>query len=681
MYNICVFAGTTEGRRIIEFLSHQKVKVTACVATEYGRELLTPSDNLDISARRLPIGEIIKLFKEEKFDLVIDATHPYAQSITNSIASACSKCGIRYIRLIRDESRIMDLLTEEQSKCSCHDKTNTSEDVVFVSDTAGAAEFLNNCEGNILLTTGSKEISRFASIDGFADRVYARVLPMEDSIRLCREAGLKPAHILAMQGPFSEEMDMAMLKFVSAGWMVTKDGGTAGGFDEKVTAARRMGVKIVVIGRPEQRAGISYQDTICLLEGEYSCEYRPEVSVIGIGPGSRNLLTREAAEAIQNADCIIGAGRMTEAVLRPGQASYEAITPGDIADHIYTHREFGNYAVVMSGDVGFFSGTKKLLPLLDKCSVRVIPGISSLSYMCAKLNMSYDDMKIVSLHGREHDIVPDVRGNKKVFALTAGKNGVNDICRALTEAGYGDVIVNVGERLSYPEEKITTGTAAQLAGNDYASLSAAVIENKHPDKIVTPGIPDDAFIRNEEGRAIIPMTKSEIRSVALSKLQLASHSVCWDVGAGTGSVSIEMALMASEGHVYAIEKRSDAIALLDRNKQHFHVQNITVIEGSAPEICAGLPVPTHAFIGGSSGNMRDIIRLLVRKNPHVRIVATAVTLESVAELADCMNMECFTDTQVVSMNISRDKKAGSYHLMNAQNPVYIFMMQAGGRNK
>lgn len=678
MYNICVFAGTTEGRRIIEFLSHQKVKVTACVATEYGREMLTPSDNLDISARRLPIGEIIKLFEGEKFDLVIDATHPYAQSITNSIASACSKCGIRYIRLVRDESRITDLLTAKRSKCSCHNKANTSEDVVFVSDTASAADFLNNCEGNILLTTGSKEISRFASIEGFADRVYARVLPMEDSIRLCREAGLKPAHILAMQGPFTEEMDVAMLRFVSAGWMVTKDGGTAGGFDEKVMAAHRMGVKIVVIGRPQQRAGISYQDTIRLLENEYSCEYRPEVSVIGIGPGSRNLLTREAAEVIQNADCIIGAGRMIEAVLRPGQASYEAITPGNIADHIYAHREFGKYAVVMSGDVGFFSGTKKLLPLLNGCQLKVLPGISSLSYMCSRLNLSYDDMKLVSLHGRERDIVSDVSGSKKVFALIAGKTGVSDICYALKENGYADAIIHVGERLSYPEERITTGNASELAGNEFDPLSAVIIENKHPDKIVTYGIPDDKFIRNNDGKPVVPMTKSEVRAVALSKLQLTKHSVCWDVGAGTGSVSIEMALMASEGHVYAIEKRSDAISLLNKNMQHFRVHNITAIEGNAPADCIDLPSPTHAFIGGSSGNMKDIIRLLVKKNPDIRIIATAVTLESVAELTDCMNMECFTDTQVISMNISRDKKAGSYHLMNAQNPVYIFMMQAGG---
>ena len=678
MYNICVFAGTTEGRRIIEFLSHQEVKVTACVATEYGKELLTPADNLDISARRLPVDEIIKLFETEHFNMVIDATHPYAQSITESIASACGKCNIRYIRLIRAESKITDSAADVQLQSLAQNKADSLANVIFVSDAGEAARFLNTCEGNILLTTGSKEIAKFSQIDGFADRVYARVLPMEDSIRLCREAGLKPAHILAMQGPFSEEMDMAMLRFVSAGWMVTKDGGTAGGFEEKVIAARRMGVGIVVIGRPKQRDGISYQQTIRLLEAEYGCRCIPNVSIIGIGPGSKNLMTKEASDDLQNADCVIGARRMIEAVLRQGQASYEAIAPGDIAAFIHEHREFMDYAVVMSGDTGFFSGTKKLLPLLDGCSVRVLPGISSLSYICSRLGRSYDDIKIVSLHGREHDIVSDVSRNEKVFALTAGKTGVNDICQSLIEAGYGDVVISVGERLSYPEERISTGTAAQLTGNEFDPLSVVLIENNHPDRIVTHGIEDDEFIRNEDGKAVVPMTKSEVRSVALSKLQLTSHSICWDIGAGTGSVAIEMALQAESGHVYAIERRSDAISLLNKNMKHFHVHNMSIIEGVAPADCSDLPAPTHAFIGGSSGNMKDIIELLVEKNPDVRIVATAVTLESVAELAGCMNMLCFSEKNVVSMNIARDRKAGSYHLMTAQNPIYIFTMQAGG---
>ena len=174
------------------------------------------------------------------------------------------------------------------------------------------------------------------------------------------------------------------------------------------------------------------------------------------------------------------------------------------------------------------------------------------------------------------------------------------------------------------------------------------------------------------------MTKSEVRSVCLSKLQLTADAICWDVGAGTGSVAIEMALQAHRGAVYAIERKEEAVELLHENRKKFFAENLTVVPGYAPEACAELPAPTHAFIGGSSGNMKEILSLLLEKNPSARIVATAIALESVAELTTCIKEFSFTDVEVVSMTVARDRKAGKYHLMTGQNPIYIFTMQAGG---
>jgi len=181
----------------------------------------------------------------------------------------------------------------------------------------------------------------------------------------------------------------------------------------------------------------------------------------------------------------------------------------------------------------------------------------------------------------------------------------------------------------------------------------------------------DAFIRTET----VPMTKSEIRAVCLSKLALPENAVCWDVGAGTGSVSIEMALHAERGQVYAIERKEAALAVLEENRQRFCADNLTVVPGTAPEACRELPAPTHAFIGGSSGNMAEILRLLLEKNPRVRIVAAAVTLESVGELTECMKKFPFAGTEVVSVTVARNKKAGPYNLMTGLNPVYIFTME------
>ncbi|MDY6040961.1 MAG: precorrin-6y C5,15-methyltransferase (decarboxylating) subunit CbiE, partial [Candidatus Faecousia sp.] len=398
------------------------------------------------------------------------------------------------------------------------------------------------------------------------------------------------------------------------------------------------------------------------------------VSIVSLGPGSRGTMTADAETAIRNADCLIGAGRMLDAAAAPGQAQYSAIAPQAIADFITAHREYRRFAVVMSGDAGFFSGAKKLLPLLKGCRTEVIPGVSSLVTLCARLQTSYEDVYAVSLHGRDHNIVPDVRAHRRVFALVGGENGIGRLCGNLTRAGLGSVTVHVGQRLSYPDEKIISGTAASLAEGTYESLSVALIENDAPDAVVTHGLPDAVFLREEK----VPMTKSEVRAVALSKLQLTENAVCWDVGAGTGSVAIEMALQAKRGWVYAIERKDTALKLLEENRKALSAENLTVVSGLAPEVCEALPAPTHVFIGGSGGNLRGILTLVLEKNPHARIVATAISLESIGELTDCMRAFPFTETEAVSMSVARDRKAGGYHLMMGQNPVSIFTMHSGG---
>ena len=212
--------------------------------------------------------------------------------------------------------------------------------------------------------------------------------------------------------------------------------------------------------------------------------------------------------------------------------------------------------------------------------------------------------------------------------------------------------------------------------HSFDKLSVALIENDHPDAIVTHGLPDEAFLRSLEPGKLVPMTKSEVRSVCLSKLQLTQDAVCWDVGAGTGSVSIEMAIQASRGRVYAIEKNEQALALLQENKTRFSQENLDIVPGAAPQACEALPAPTHVFLGGTSGNLPEILALILHKNPHARIVATAVTLESAAALTGCMKN--FKSADCISMQVSKASAAGSYHLMKAQNPVWIFTLQNGG---
>ena len=202
------------------------------------------------------------------------------------------------------------------------------------------------------------------------------------------------------------------------------------------------------------------------------------------------------------------------------------------------------------------------------------------------------------------------------------------------------------------------------------SLSVVLFTREGKETVVTHGIPDEAFIRGK-----VPMTKEEVRSISLSKLQLTRNSVIYDVGAGTGSVSVEMAMQAVEGQVYAIEKKPEAVELLYKNKEKFAADNLAIIEGLAPEACVDLPVPTHAFIGGSSGNMKEILELLLSKNPKIRVVINCIALESVGEAMNCLKELPLEQVDIAQVQVAKGKKAGSYHLMMGQNPVYVISCQ------
>ena len=396
-----------------------------------------------------------------------------------------------------------------------------------------------------------------------------------------------------------------------------------------------------------------------------------KVYLVGIGMGNPDTLTFGAAAAIKESQLIIGAQRLLDSFEQFEGKRLALVRTSDITQAIQ-ESAYNTISVLLSGDQGFYSGAAGLYNALEGCTVQAIPGISSPVYFCAKLKKPWQDAYLVSAHGRSCNVVGAVQSHATTFALTGGTAKVHEICQELCERGLGQVRVFAGERLSYPDERIVCGTAEELARLEFLDLSVMLVENDAPLQrtYTAPSCTDNDFYR---GNA--PMTKEEIRELSVCKLHLKPWHTVWDIGAGTGSVSIEIALATVQGQVISVEQKQDALEVLSQNKERFGVNNMRIVAGKAPDVLAVLPAPDRVFIGGSSGNMTSIMRCALRKNPRVRFVITAITLETIGCALKSFEELGLSGVEVVQVNVARSRKAGSYHLMTAENPVYIMSAQ------
>lgn len=460
---LLIYGGTIEGRRLTEYLAGSNAEVHVCVATDYGKDLLGEAGNITVHTGRLDEEEMKNLLDEIRPDMVIDATHPYAVNVSRNIISSAKESGIRYIRIVRDE-----------------DEVGEDDDTVVAGDVNEAIAYLEDKEGKIFLTTGSNELEAFTGLTDFQNRLVIRVLSSPEVMKKCKELGFPGKYTIAAQGPFSEDINYAMFKEYSAKWLVTKNTGDAGGFAAKLNAARRAGMKTIVIGRPEEIS----ENTMTLAEViKALSDVRParprQVFLIGIGPGSRDLMTLEAVRAAQESDLIIGADRMIRD-FKEGKDFLNAYRKDEIADHIDGHPEFRKIAVMLSGDIGFYSGAKGLIAMLRKNDIEVkcIPGISSPIYLMDRLGVSWDDAVFASIHGLDTDIAELIKNNNKVCAIVGKTDDVSRICSELVSCDLGDVRVSVGSNLSYPEEAIVQGSAAEFQEKEFPGLSVALFERE-----------------------------------------------------------------------------------------------------------------------------------------------------------------------------------------------------------
>lgn len=539
-----IFGGTYEGRRLVEFCQKEQIPFAVSVATAYGEQLLEYVREMErrkerveeeIHSGRMDAREMADWMREQAITDVVDATHPFAEEASRQIRLACGLAGVDYHRLKR---------AELEKEMDAEGLGEQKESIWWVSSFKEAAkllhaELLHYPERKALLTTGSKELSWFSAKKEVISRIFVRVLPSVEAIGACTDAGFCGKQIIAMQGPFSCVLNREMLRAVGASYLVTKESGRTGGFEEKVQAALESGCQVIAVRRPDKgEEGKSLEETERWLSGwrtpgkakegsgvQHLGEpldrigsdkaSRRELFVVGIGMGGLGQLTLEGLEVLLRADAFLGARRMVEsgkAICREAlhrmageqgmdilrriarekgmdmgkrpwifpEDKRECITwkKEELLSWIELHTEVQCPAVLFSGDIGFYSGAGGLLELLNErlngqYRVRVIPGISTLSYLAAKIGRTWEGVEAVSFHGREEMVDWTFSDGRERFFLLDGTERLRQICCCLMEHGQAEAKIWVGENLSYPEEKIISGKPQELLAYEFGTLLAA----------------------------------------------------------------------------------------------------------------------------------------------------------------------------------------------------------------
>lgn len=668
MKELLIFAGTTEGRKLSECLAASEIVHTVCVATEYGEIVLKENPFVKVHQGRMNQEEIKDFILQGDYQAVVDATHPYADLITDNIRIAMDGMPIPYFRLKRE-----------------NDKSKKTGRVISFDTHEACAKALEKVEGNILLTTGSKELSNYCSSGQLKNRVYVRVLPSVESITLCMEQGIYGKQILAMQGPYSVELNEALIRQYQISYLVTKESGISGGYLEKLEAAEKTGITVFKVDHPKDEDGFSFSEVCKELELLYnrklSHNAQMEIILAGIGMGTNENMTREVQDAIQDADILLGAERMLACYeprieKRPYYQEKQIIPYLKEVQEKNIFMESRKVVILFSGDSGFYSGSQSLYDALQaevkdkrlQATIHTMPGISSVAYLASCIGESYQYAAIYSMHGKKLlNLASRIKKEEKTYLLMSGVTDVNRLGEALLQAGMQECKIVAGYQLSYSQQQIRILTPEECCLVKEEGLYTCLVKN--PDAIcrkLTHGMADDEFIRDK-----VPMTKEEIREVSICKLKLCKNAIVYDIGSGTGSVAIEIASLSDDIKVYAIEQKEVAVSLIEKNKNRCLLENIEVVRAQAPEGFCNLPIPTHAFIGGSGGKLKNILSSLYQLNPQMRIVINAISIETISEIREILSLYKIDDDEVIQLQVNRTKQAGCYHFMQAENPVWI----------
>ena len=389
-----------------------------------------------------------------------------------------------------------------------------------------------------------------------------------------------------------------------------------------------------------------------------------EIVIAGAGTGAYQHLTLEVMNAIEGADVVVSSSRFFNLV-PVGKKFIGLKNFSETFDEI--KKLSGKILILVSGDPCLYSMLQLVKKNFGDTNIKVLSGISSFQILCAKSCESWNNTRIFSGHGRELNIgefLNTIERNEKVILFCDKKFSPQWVCNILKN--FDEIEVFIGSNLGGDDEIFLSGSPQKFYDTTFSELSIILIKNYAVYLHDSIHLCDKDFLREKN----IVMTNENVRAVIISKLELQHDSLLWDIGAGSGSISICAAYENLSMQVYAIEKKHEAVNLISRNIQKFHLHNIQIHEGIASDIIKNIPVPTHVFIGGSGGELEKIFDFIIQIKSSVHVVIACVTLENFNQAYTIMkDMKNFEAIQIstTSSKILNDELT----MMKANNPVII----------
>ena len=710
MKQVFLFTGTVEGKRLARRLGAAGIVTVISVSPEYGAVMPDnpgPDDTTEFLQGKMNESETEAAIRRMAPQIVVDATHPYALEASARIRAAAKKAGVPCLRLKR---KSMD---------------SPDRKVFLFPETRDMIPALQRSTGNIMIAAGAETVQPLAEAEGLATRLFVLIPPTKDGLEACEAAGISREHVIAMQGPFSGEMNRALLRNYAIRHLVIGTEGHNGDFSERIFAAQETGTAVYVPGETEGE-GIPYAEILDRLGELFSVELRDvvtvSISLVGTGPGEKNCITEEAGQAIREADVLFGEDQLLEP-WRIGKKVYAYSRGEDILpklEQLIREARQGDphvrVAILQAGDTGFHSGTTGLIFYLTnwrrrmllsdtgrlQMRIRTFPGISSVQMMAARLQDHWDSAFVTDPSGEEsswREVFRRIPLEKRTYLLVDGVSDVEKLRDWIREQDpeREKYSIYAGYQLTYSEERIFAdegmhpGIGAEDAicdpfpdilpeGNYTVMIRNSKPENRkgQTESQVLAGLPNDMFLREKE----IPLTREEVRTIALSKLRITEPAVVYDIG--SGSLAVELGRLLSDSEIYAIEKEGDRAELIRRNVKHLSAREVTVVEGEAPEALEGLPAPTHLIVEGAEGRLFGILQKVFLRSPGARAVILADTLEAKTELAQLLSGSVLTeytilDPEYIELNVSHNRKLGGHHALKAESPVAILSFRFGRR--